>query len=98
VGHRQLKLSATKPTACFAHTFGLLAGKNADAVKRRSISDSVEKYRFFEPCGNKYLATTPGQKAVAANTGKAFLHLLYYNSSYFPLYFVVWLFYSLWYM
>jgi hypothetical protein len=28
VGHRQLKLSATKPTACFAHTFGLSGRQN----------------------------------------------------------------------
>lgn len=77
VGHRQLKLNATKPTLRFAHTFWLLAGKNADLVKNNRFR-AWSKISIFQPLANTC------QKAVA-NTGRAFLPLLYYDSLYFLL-------------
>jgi hypothetical protein len=61
VGHRQLKLNATKPTLRFAHTFWLLAGKNADLVKNNPFR-AWSKISIFQSLANtcqKALLPTP---------------------------------------
>jgi hypothetical protein len=51
VGHRQLKLSATKPTSRFAHTFHFICRQ------KRGLG---QKISIFQALRNTYLATTPG--------------------------------------